>query len=232
MSGGSRPDDPTGWFAQNRIPVRIGSLSAALLAALVISTVVMAFDLTRNQDRIRGANEGFHRLEVAAMADRQFGEMRYWLTDLAVSLLTLSERRANEARADLDRSLATLADFAPEAAASIRSQAEAYYDRALTAADAYTEGNRVLGNTLLAQARQASDAVDATLSALVSDLSAKADATSKEATAAARAALIRAIIACIVIVLAGAISPGAPAVDPVADERGECCDLRPDPGRA
>lgn len=209
MTDGSRPDDPTGWFptgwfAQNRIPVRIGSLSAALLAALVISTVVMAYDLTRNQDRIRGANEGFHRLEVAAMADRQFGEMRYWLTDLAVSLLTLSERRANEARADLDISLATLAEFAPEAATSIRSQAEAYYDRALMAADAYTEGNRVLGNTLLAQARQASDAVDATLSDLVSDLSAKADASSKEATAAARAALNRAIIACIVIVLAGA----------------------------
>lgn len=71
------------------------------------------------------------------------------------------------------------------------------------AADAYTEGNRVLGNTLLAQARLASDAVDETLTQLVVELSAKADNTSKQATEAAKAALNRAVIACIAIVLAG-----------------------------
>jgi signal transduction histidine kinase/CheY-like chemotaxis protein len=175
-----------------------------LLAALVISTIVMAYDLTRNQQRIGDANQSFHRLEVAAMADRQFGEMRYWLTDLSVSLLTLSERRANESRAELDASLEQLQAYAPEAATRIREETETYYDRALMAADAYTDGNRVLGNTLLAQARLASDAVDETLTQLVAELSAKADNTSKQATAAAKAALNRAVIACIAIVLAGA----------------------------
>jgi hypothetical protein len=95
------------WVSKKKIPVRVGSLSAILLAALVISTIVMAYDLTRNQARIQDANVGFHRLQMAAQADRHFGEMRYWLTDLSVSLLTLSERRANAARDKLDQSLAS-----------------------------------------------------------------------------------------------------------------------------
>ena len=192
------------WASQNTIPVRIGSLSVFLLAALVLSTLVMTYDLTRNQTRIQDANDGFHRLEVAGQADRHFGKMRYWLTDLSVSLLTLSERRANEARAKLGQSLEELAAFAPEAAGTIREEADAYYETSLRAADAYTDGNRVLGNTLLAQARVASDAVDQTLSQLVENLSERADQTSTEATTAARSALNRAIVACIVIVVAGA----------------------------
>jgi signal transduction histidine kinase/DNA-binding response OmpR family regulator len=197
--------DRWNWVSENKIPVRIGSLSAVLLAALVISTVVMAYDLVRNQDRIKGANQGFHRLQVAGEADRSFGEMRYWLTDLSVSLLTLSERRANEARDQLDENLKQLEDFAPEAALNIRQGADAYYERALTAADAYTDGNRVLGNTLLAQARQGSDAVGEALGNLVETLATKADRTSQEATEAAQRALMRAVIACIIIVCTGAL---------------------------
>ncbi|WP_170473295.1 hypothetical protein [Ruegeria arenilitoris] len=95
MKQKSGVSDGWGWVSKNTIPVRIGSLSALLLAALVVSTIVMVYDLALNQARIQDANIEFHRLEVAGQADRHFGEMRYWLTDLSVSLLTLSERRAN-----------------------------------------------------------------------------------------------------------------------------------------
>lgn len=192
------------WFSENSIPVRIGSLSAVLLSALILSTGVMAYDLVRNQMRITDANEGFHRLEIAGEADRHFGEMRYWMTDLAVSQLTLSERRANEARSKLELSLEQLAVFAPDAAEAVRARTDGYYDTSLTAVDAYTDGNRILGNTLLAQARVASDAVDVTFAELVGDLAVKADQTSTDAKQAARSALYRAVIACCVIVLAGA----------------------------
>lgn len=69
--------------------------SAALLVELVLSTVMMAWDLTQNQNRIVQSTPRFHRLELAAGADRDFGEMRCWLTDLSDSLLAISERRAN-----------------------------------------------------------------------------------------------------------------------------------------
>ena len=57
----------------------------------------------------------FHRLEIAAAAQHHFDEMRYWMTDLSVSLLTLSERRAargagRSSVTDLDQ----IAAFAPE----------------------------------------------------------------------------------------------------------------------
>ncbi|MEE4187191.1 MAG: hypothetical protein V2I76_01925, partial [Roseobacter sp.] len=85
MTQASAGQDKHSWLTRNTIPVRFGSLSAGLLAALILSTGVMAYDLIRNQERIADANEGFHRLEVASLADRDFGEMRYWMTDLAVS---------------------------------------------------------------------------------------------------------------------------------------------------
>ena len=192
------------WVDKNKIPVRIGVLSAGLLAALVVSTAVMTYDLRQNKNLTREANTGFHHLQVAAEANRNFAAMRYWLTDLSVSLLTLSERRADEARARLEEKLEELAVFAPAAAEQIKTGTDSYYTRAIEAADAYTDGNRVIGNTLLAQARTGSDAVDEALTTLITRLSAEADETKQAASIAADRALIRSIIACIVIVIVGA----------------------------
>ena len=191
------------WVAENQIPVRIGALSAGLLVTLVVSTLVMAFDLTRNQNRMKTVNQDVQRLEIAAEADRYFGEIRYWLTDLSVSLLTLSEKRAEAARDEFDLRLQQISGFAPDVAARIQEGAVAYYDNALKAADAYTEGNRIIGNMLLAQARQGSDAVDQALSQLVQSLSDEADATQRQAAEDARRALQRAVIACVLIVVVG-----------------------------
>ncbi len=190
-------------FARNSITLKIGSLSAILLAALVISTAVMAWDLWQNQQRVAKSSERFRFLEHAAEADRDFGEMRYWLTDLSVSLLTLSERRAEAARANLEIQLAEVEAFAPKAAQQIREGVESYATAALLAADAYTEDRRVIGNTLSAQARLGSDTVDATLKKLVSDLASEAVVSEQAATAAARGSMIRAVIACIFILIAG-----------------------------
>ena len=92
MSSAASKKKLSDWVSENRIPVRIGSLSAVMLCTVIISALVMSIDLTRNQSRVKSANEGFHRLELAATADQHFSLMRYWLTDLSVSLLTISER--------------------------------------------------------------------------------------------------------------------------------------------
>src|SRR5690606_5461752 len=97
-----------------------------------------------------------------AVAQHHFDEVRYWMADLSVSLLTLSERRARDALAMLDGELDRISAFAPEAAASIEQGATAYFERALGAADAYTTENRVIGNMHLAAARLHSDAVGQT----------------------------------------------------------------------
>ena len=196
-----------GWLGRlgsHAIPLRVGALSAVLLGALVVSTAIMAVELTRNQRRIADATERFHRLQVAAAADRDFGQLRYWMTDLAVSLLTLSEQRAAEAEAALARDLDALEDFAPEAAQQIRAGAEAYRAAAMQAVDAYTDDNRILGNTYLAQARQGSGTVDRALSDLVAGLAAEADQANRLAAEQARASRERAVLACALIVALGA----------------------------
>ncbi|MDF1586749.1 response regulator [Marinimicrococcus flavescens] len=194
-----------GRIGASTISLRITALSAVLLGALVLSVSVMSWDLLANQRRMDAANERFHKLELAANAQRTFGELRYWMTDLAVSLLTLSERQAAAARQALDRDLARLDAFAPDAAAHIRSGASAYYDLATQAVDAYTADTRVIGNTLLAAARRHSQQAEDALAALVERLQVEADRARDEAAAAAHTALVRSAVAAGSIVIGGVL---------------------------
>ncbi|XDA97087.1 response regulator [Sulfitobacter sp. LCG007] len=191
--------------AGDSIAIRIGSLSAILLGALIVSTFAMAWELHRNQDQVEDSTERFRRLQLAAEAERDFGELRYWLTDLSVSLLTLSERRADAARAALEGRLDNIESFAPEAAERIRLGVDDYAESALSAADAYTEDRRVIGNALMAQARQGSDAVDAALEDLVAGMAEQAHLAEAAATQAVENSVRRAMIACTLLVIGGAI---------------------------
>ncbi len=188
---------------QSRIPLRVVSLSTLLLGALIISLAFMAFDLLATQRRVERATGLFHRLELAAAAQHHFDEVRYWMTDLSVSLLTLSEKRSREALAELGADLDRIGGFAPVAADEIRAESVAYFDRALDAADAYTDENRVIGNSHLAAARVHSDAVEKSLTALIAQLEREATEARDMAATTARASVLRAGIAAAVITLSG-----------------------------
>jgi len=192
-------------LSRNRIPLRIVSLSALLLGALGLSTILMAWEFSENQRRINDATDRFHRLQIAALADRNFSAVRYWMTDLSVSLLTLSERNAEAAQARLNEDLLELETFAPDPAQKIRDATEAYVTSALNAVDAYTNGNRVLGNTFLAQARTGSDAVNAAFDELIEALAQDADTANQLAADSAKASRTRTLTASAAILVLGAI---------------------------
>ena len=99
-------------------------------------------------------------IEEANGAQIAFGEMRYWLTDLAVSMLTLSERNAAAARQKMEHHLDALARRRPEAVAAIRAELAQYEEVARKAVDEYTNERRVVGNSFLAQASRHSVAAD------------------------------------------------------------------------
>ena len=191
-----------GRLLERKIPLRLACLSAALLGALLLSVAFMAHDLLDNQRRVQVANARFHMFSEAAKAHRHFGEMRYWLTDLSVSLLTLSERRAETARTALDADLARIREFAPDAADMIQKGAKAYYDQAMEAVDAYTNDNRVVGNTQLAAARNYSDEIDGVLTALETRLETEADGARDMAVTTMRNTFHRAMIAVSAITIA------------------------------
>ncbi|MEP3639847.1 MAG: response regulator [Paracoccaceae bacterium] len=193
------------WLSRNRIPLRIISLSALLLGALILSTIVIAWELSANQRRIDDATDRFHRLGIAAEADMNFAALRYWMTDLSVSLLTLSERNAEAARTRLDAALLELEKFAPEPAQKIREATDSYVSNAFKAVDAYTEGNRILGNTFLAQARSGSDAVDLAFEELIETLARDTNDANQFAAESAEKSRIRTLFASTAILILGII---------------------------
>ncbi|WEX74167.1 response regulator [Sinorhizobium numidicum] len=175
------------------ISARVAALTAAGLISLILSSAFLTQALYRSAERMAETRELFDRAASAAAAHVAFGDLRYWLTDLSVSLLMNSQRNADEARERLQVQLERLAKDEPEAVEEIRAEVDAYVKTALQATDSYTQDNRIVGNALLARARTHSGNVDADLNKLVEQVKADAEAarnevvkqTEKTATAAA-----------------------------------------------
>jgi len=81
------------------IRARLIILSGALLFMLVATNLYLTSKLANNTAAVARETELSGIIDSANNVRIAFGEMRYWLTDLAVSLLTPSERNAKAARA-------------------------------------------------------------------------------------------------------------------------------------
>src|SRR5947199_5175389 len=97
-------------------------LSGALLCMLIATNLYLTRTLSKNSTAVTKETELSTVIETANGARIAFGEMRYWLTDLAVSLLTSSERDAAAARGRMDGYLDQLALRKPKLVAVIRSE--------------------------------------------------------------------------------------------------------------
>ncbi|PDT80085.1 response regulator [Sinorhizobium sp. BJ1] len=172
-----------GRLANLPISARVATLTAAGLISLVLSSVFLTQALHRSAERMADTQELFDRAASAAAAHVAFGDLRYWLTDLSVSLLMNSQRNAEQARERLQVQLERLAKHSPDAVREIRTEIDAYVETALQATESYTQDNRILGNTLLAEARTHSGHVDANLNRLVEQVKADAEAARSEVVA-------------------------------------------------
>jgi signal transduction histidine kinase/DNA-binding response OmpR family regulator/HAMP domain-containing protein len=142
-------------------------VSVAGLGSLIGASLFLSSALHETADRTGRMTELFDVADAAADAHVAFGELRYWLTDLAVSLLVVSETNAEAAGERLRDRLDTLTAYDAATVRAVRAEVDAYVADAMAAVDAYTENNRVIGNTLLAQARIHSAEVDDMLDRLV-----------------------------------------------------------------
>ena len=147
-------------MARLTIRTRLILLASAALLVLIATNCYLTRTLSENSAgmvKAAGLLKGIEQADAARLA---FGEMRYWMTDLAVSQLTLSERNAAAARARMEEHLGKLAPWNPERIAAVRSEVAQYDEFADKAVDEYTNDRRVIGNSLLAQARQHSIVAD------------------------------------------------------------------------
>jgi signal transduction histidine kinase/CheY-like chemotaxis protein/HAMP domain-containing protein len=176
------------------IRARLVILSGVLLCMLIATNLYLMRTLAKNSTAVATETELSSSIDTANGARIAFGEMRYWLTDLAVSLLTPSERSAVAARGRMNGYLDRLALRKPKLVAEIRSERDEFEKSANDAVDQYTNDKRVIGNSLLAQARQHSVKVDELLTSLINelreDLAAKRDGIVNDVTAATNRTLI------------------------------------------
>ena len=182
-------------------------LSGILLCMLIATNLYLTRTLSKNSTAVTKETELSTVIETANGARIAFGEMRYWLTDLAVSLLTPSERNAAAARGRMDGYLDQLALRKPKLVAIIRSEREEFEKSANDAVDKYTNDQRVLGNSLLASARNHSVKVDELLNSLISELrvelTAERDHIVNDVTAATNGTLIADLL---IVVLGGLLT--------------------------
>jgi len=101
------------------IPARLLLLSSVLLLILAGTSIFLTGSLNQNAKALDAEARYVEVLRTASAAEKAFGDLKYWLTDLAVSLLNLSEERANEAKHMLDEQLIVLEPYDPATIAVI-----------------------------------------------------------------------------------------------------------------
>jgi signal transduction histidine kinase/HAMP domain-containing protein len=192
-------------MARLTIRTRLILLSSALLLALIGTNSYLNHKLAENSAGMVKAAERLGVIEDANSAQIAFGENRYWMTDLAVSMLMLSEHNAAAARERMEQNLDRLARFRPHAVAEIRNELGQYEKLAHKAVDEYTADHRVIGNSLLAQASEHSVEVDRRLTAIVAQLTQQAIAAREHVVGEAAAATRVSRIVVVATVLVGAV---------------------------
>ena len=189
-------------MARYSILLRLVLLSAVLLAFLLATNAFLSSRLSRNAQAISEGAAAIQTLTRANAASTHFGEVKYWLSDLSVSLLMRSERNAQSALAGLQQELDALQDIAPERVAVIRTEVQGLFEQSMLAVDAYTNDQRVIGNSLVAKGQEHIRRVDDELGALVAEMQAQAVATSE----AAHAEAVRAVrLSTLIFVAAGIV---------------------------
>ena len=195
----------TGLLGRVTIRARLILLSSALLIILVATNLYLTRKLSTNAAGMVESAELLREIEQANNAQIAFGEVRYWMADLAVSLLTLPEQNAKAAHARMERFLDQLAAHKPDRIAAVRRDLAQYDDLAAKAVDEYTADRRVIGNSLLAQSRQHGVAVDKLLGSIVNELTHEAVAARDRVVAEAGLATRLSQIVTLATVLAGAL---------------------------
>ena len=171
------------------IAARLILLAGVLIAALVFTNSFMSRQLSRNASAVEAEVAFVEVLTLANDANASYGDLKHWLTDLAVSLLMNSEREALAAQSRLTTELDELERHAPEEVAAIRRELDGLVEQALRAVDAYSDDQRVLGNSLMAEARNHIREIDESFEGLVSKFEAEAQARGNAALQGAERAV-------------------------------------------
>jgi len=175
------------------IAARLIGLSVILVALMLGTALFLTRALELATVNAEQSEALFATVNQSHAVSDRFANLRYWLTDSALSGLTLSESNANQARDELQAQLDTLAKTNPKRAAAIRAEVSRFDDGTKAAVDAYKQGDRADGNSRIAEAREHGQEVDNLLESLENQLLER-EAVLHDATITTGAAAIRGAI--------------------------------------
>ena len=183
------------------IRARLIFLSILLLAILTTSLVLLSRELARDSEALAEEAGYVFIVKNANAANKHFGDLRYWLTDFAETLLSGSQQNAAAAKERLDSDLREIAEVDPVGVAAIGREVDKLNELAQKAADAFSSDDAAAGRALLAQAKQHILSVDEEIEKIVERVEQQAvtrrDASVRQAKLAVNASIAGGLFALI-----------------------------------
>jgi signal transduction histidine kinase len=135
------------------IRARLIFLSVLLLAILAVSSGLLIRELARDSEALAEEARLVSVVRNANLASKHFGDLKYWITDYAVSLLARSQQNADAAKGAFDADLRAIALVDPAGVVAIGREVDTLSDLAHKAAEAYSSDDSAAGNALMAQSQ-------------------------------------------------------------------------------
>ncbi|HUK06763.1 MAG TPA: ATP-binding protein [Stellaceae bacterium] len=169
-------------------------MSGLLLAVLAGTSVLLTRELIRDSRALAEQARLVSLVRNANIASKHFGDLKYWLTDFAITLSARSQESAEVAKTQLDTALKSIAAVDPGAVAAVGREVDTLTGLARQAGDAYSSDDAVTGNKLMAEAQTHILSVDRELDQVVERLEqsalARRDAAIRDAEAAVTASIV------------------------------------------
>jgi len=136
------------------IRARLIFLAILLLAILAATAAILTRELARNSQALSDEAQLVSIVRNTNKASKDFGDLKYWLTDFAQSLAVSSQQKAAAAKAELDGDLKAIAPVDAAGVAAIEHDVNALWELVEKAADAYYDrDDSVGGRALMAEAQ-------------------------------------------------------------------------------
>ncbi len=181
------------------IRARLIFLSVLLLAILAVSSALLIRELMHHSQSLAEQARLVSIVRTATTASKHFGDLKYWLTDLAITQLASSQENAAAAKARLDEDLKAIAAFHSEGVAAIGREVDTLTELARRAGEAYSGDDSIEGNALLAQARSRivniDDEIDKVVARVEQQALAGRDASARQAERVVELSIIGGMVA-------------------------------------
>ncbi len=135
------------------IRTRLIFLSVLLLAILVASSALLIRELARDSQSLAEEALLVSVVKNANSASKQFGDLKYWAINSAVTQLARSQEEVAVAKKRLDSALKAISAVDPAVVAAIEGEVDRLTDLTHQAGAAYSSDDSAAGNALLERAK-------------------------------------------------------------------------------